>query len=307
MSRTGLRLRLLGLWTLSLVACVAVGTLLAQLYQQSTTARVGRAEAVLANACELIRDRYGVYAAGWSASPALSDPKLRSDLTTAVSQALAGQNGVEGGVWQADAGPLAYAFPTYPGTGPKTDLPAAERDHIQAVNDEAARGERPVERRSASQGQNLLLCACPLSGAIPHLTAWTMTRVEAVPEYDRLRLGLSALLGFMILMSAWLGRVLMLWARYVSGIEAAQGRVGVAGAPSFRAVHAESPLCASKLGLSTVLLTVSAARSLSTTIYCIAQAIWLRGATSGPAQSTRAALESQVAPGVEFSARAGLS
>ena len=229
---TGLRLRLLGLWTLSLVACVAVGTLLAQLYQQSTTARVGRAEAVLANACELIRVHYGVYAAGWSAPPALSNPRLRSDLTTAVRQALAGQNGVEGGVWQADAGPLAYAFPTYPGTGPKTDLPAAERAHIQAVNDEAARGERPVERRSASQEQSLLLSACPLSGAIPHLTAWTMTRVEAVPEYDRLRLGLSALLGFMILMSAWLGRVLMVWARNVSGVEAAQGRAGLAGAPT---------------------------------------------------------------------------
>jgi Na+/H+ antiporter NhaD/arsenite permease-like protein len=232
MSRTGLRLRLLGLWTLPLVACLAVGTLLAQLYQQSTTARVVRAEAVLANACELIRDRYGVYAAGWAAPPALSDPRLRSDLTTAVRQALEGQNGVEGGVWQADAGPLAYAFPTYPGTGPKTDLPAAERAHIQAVNDEAARGERPVERRSASQEQNLLLSACPLPGAIPHLTAWTMTRVEAVPEYDRLRLGLSALLGFMILMSAWLGRVLMLWARNVSGVAAAQGRADLAGAPT---------------------------------------------------------------------------
>ncbi len=84
-------------------------------------------------------------------------------LATAVNQALTGQNGVEGGVWQADAGPLAYAFPTYPGTGPKTDLPAAERDHIQAVNEEAARDERPLSRRSVSREQNLLLYACPPS------------------------------------------------------------------------------------------------------------------------------------------------
>ena len=59
-----------------------------------------------------------------------------------------------------------------------------------------------------------------------------MTRVEAVPEYDRLRLGLGALLAFMVLMSAWLGRVLMLWARYVSGIEAAEGGAGMVAAPA---------------------------------------------------------------------------
>ena len=232
MSRTGLRLRLLGLWGLSLVACIAVSALLAQLYQQSTTARVGGADAVIAHACDLIRERYGVYAAEWPAAPALSDPKLRLDLQSAVSLALTGQIGVEGGVWQADAGPLAYAFPTYAGTGPKTDLPAAERDHIEAVNDEAAREERPIGRRSVSREQNLLLRACPLPGPISRLTAWTMTRVEAAPEYDRLRLGLGALLAFMVLMSAWLGRVLMLWARYASGIEAAEGGAGMVAAPA---------------------------------------------------------------------------
>jgi hypothetical protein len=209
-SKTSLRLRLFGLWALSLVACLAVGLLLAQLYQQSTAAQVGRAEADIAKACGLIQDGYGVYAAKWSeAAPALSDQKLRLDLATVVSLALAGRNGVEGGVWQKEAGSLAYAFPTYEGTGPKTDLPAAERDSIQAVSDEAARDGRPVDRQSAAGEQTLLLRACPLSGPIPRLTAWAMTRVEAVPYYDQLRLGLSALLGFMLLMSAWLGRVLI--------------------------------------------------------------------------------------------------
>ena len=127
-SKTSLRLRLLGLWALSLAACVVVGLLLAQFLQQSTEARVRRANVVIAHACDLIRDHYSGYAAGWSgAPPALSDPKLRLDLETAVSLALTGQISVEGGIWQADVGPLAYAFPTYAGTGPKTDLPAAER------------------------------------------------------------------------------------------------------------------------------------------------------------------------------------
>ncbi len=239
---TSLRLRVLGLWALSLIACIAVGALLALLYQQSTPVRVERAEANIAHACDLIRDSYSTEAARWLGSaPALSDPKLHLDLATAVNLALAGQNGVEGGIWQTDAGPLAYAFPTYAGTGPKTDLPAAERDHIKAVNEQAARDERPITRRSVSQEQNLLLHACPLSSPIPRLTAWTMTRVEAVPDYDRLLIGLGALLGFMVLMSAWLGRVLMLWARYVSDIEAAPGGGGAVGAPTIAPTGEREP------------------------------------------------------------------
>ena len=90
MSKTSLRLRLFGLWALSIVACLAVGLLLAQLYRQSTAAQVGRAEADIAKACGLIQDGYGVYAAKRSAAvPALSDQKLRLDLATVVSLALA--------------------------------------------------------------------------------------------------------------------------------------------------------------------------------------------------------------------------
>ena len=234
MTTTSLRLRLLGLWALSLVACVAVAALLVQLYQQSTAARVGRAETAVEEGCDSVRERYDVYVAAWSRpASAISDQKLRSDMATAVSLALAGRSGVEGGVWRKDVGSLAYAFPTYVGAGPKTDLPVAERDSIQAVNEEAAQAGRPVDRQSASPEQTLLLYACPLPGPIPFLTAWTMTRVEAVPYYDELRLGLSALLAFMALMSAWLGRLLIVWARYVVGAaEAPSAGAGVAATPA---------------------------------------------------------------------------
>lgn len=83
-----LRTRILGLWGLSLVACIAVGFLLVQLYQQSTEAQVGRAEAVVARACDLIRNRYGFYAAGWSGpEPGRLDNKLRSDLRLSADAA----------------------------------------------------------------------------------------------------------------------------------------------------------------------------------------------------------------------------
>jgi hypothetical protein len=227
--KTSLRSRLLSVWALSLLACIAVGVLLVQFYQQSTAARVGRADAVIAGACDLIRDRYDALGAGWSgAVPALSDATLRSSLATAVDLALARQNGVEGGIWQAEGGSLVYAFPTYPGTGLKTDLPAAERDHIEAANLAAQRDERPVDRRSVSRGQTLLLYA----GPIPRLMARTMTRVEAAPDYGRLRLGLGVLFGFMVLISAWLGRALFVWTRHIRGIETALGSAGADDMPT---------------------------------------------------------------------------
>ena len=230
MNKTSLRLRLFGLWALSLVACCAVAALLVELHDQSTAARVGRADVAVVAGCDSVRARYEAYAAEWPAPPAVSDKQLRSELASAVNLALAERSGVEGGVWRKDIGSLAYAFPTYAGTGPKTDLPVAERDSIQAVNEEAAASGRLVDRRSDSLDQTLLLHACPLPGPIPFLTAWTMTRIEAVPYYDQLRLGLTALLGFMALLSAWLGRLLMLWARYVD--DAGAGSAGASVAPT---------------------------------------------------------------------------
>ena len=106
-----MKLRLFGLWSLSLIASVAVGILLIQLYQQSTRAQVGHAEVVVARACDLIRDRYGFYTAGWQGAK-VADDRLRTDLTTVVSLALAHQDSVKGGIWQTKAGSLAYAYPT---------------------------------------------------------------------------------------------------------------------------------------------------------------------------------------------------
>ena len=124
--------------------------MLIQLYRQSNEAQVGRAEAVLAHSCDLIRDRYRLYTTGWRGpAPPLSDENLRRDLTAAVALALARQNGVEGGIWHADAGPLAYAFPTYEGSGPKNDLPAAERENIQAINTESEREQQATDQRFA--------------------------------------------------------------------------------------------------------------------------------------------------------------
>ncbi len=217
-----LRSRLIALWLMSLIACVAVGVLLVQLYRQSTAAQVDRAEAVVAHACDLIRDRYRFYTAGWQGpAPSLDDNALYRDLTAAVTLALTRQDGVEGGIWQAEVGSLSYAYPTYEGSGPKTDLPTAERDNIRSINEESLREQQVADQRVALRSQTLLLHACPLGGPIPGLTAWTMTRVQVAAGYGPLGLGLGVLLALMLGMTALLTRLMLVWSRRVKGIESA--------------------------------------------------------------------------------------
>jgi signal transduction histidine kinase len=213
---------LIALWLMSLVACAAVSVLLVQLYRQSTAAQVGRAEAIIAHACDLIRDRYRFYTTGWQGPvPPLSDDKLHRDLTAAVVLALARQDGVEGGIWQGEARSLAYAYPTYEGSGPKTDLPTAESENIRAINEQSESEQQVADQRVALRSQTLLLHACPLAGPIPRLTAWTMTRVQVTTGYSPLGLGLGILLTLMLGMSALLTRLTLVWSRRIRGIESA--------------------------------------------------------------------------------------
>jgi hypothetical protein len=71
----------------------------------------------------------------------------------------AGRQGVEGGFWQSAKGPRAHAFPTYEGTGPKTDLPAAELPTIWKANLDALRTERPVTIRQSGASRVLVILA----------------------------------------------------------------------------------------------------------------------------------------------------
>jgi signal transduction histidine kinase len=220
--------RLFSLWLLSLAAGIAVALLLVQLYEQSADAQVGRAEAVIARACDLIGDRFDFFTSGWKgAAPDLNSPAIRLQLANVVGLALTHQEGVEGGIWHAATGPLAYAYPTYEGSGPKTDLPSAERDQIAAINQRAGPDNRSAEQKITNRSQTLLLHACSLPGPISGLTGWTMTRVMTAPGFGPLTLGLAVLFGLLVVMALWLGRMLLVWGRHVQGIE-----VALAAAPA---------------------------------------------------------------------------
>jgi signal transduction histidine kinase len=206
------------------VAASAAGSLMVGLFYQSASAQAGEAEAQIARACDSIASAYRFYTTQWSGpSSSLQDAELHTGLTTVVQTALRGRPGIEGGLWQSRTGPMAYAYPTYQGAGPKTDMPQAEASRIQAINAAAQAEDRQVSRQYRAATQVLLLAACPLRGPIPQLTAWTMTRVVtfAGPAYQQLMAGLGVLLAAVMVATIWLVRLTVTWSGHVVRIEQA--------------------------------------------------------------------------------------
>jgi signal transduction histidine kinase len=227
-----LRSRLWVLWGLTFAASVAVGLLLVQLYRASTLAQLGQAEAVAQRACDMIRESYAFYVAGWDgadASPA--DARFRRDLVPVIGAALIGQSGLGGGIWSATAGSLAYVFPGYSGTGPALSLLATERAGLQAINEDAATGEQPALRRSHIGARTVLTAACPLQGPYAGMTAWTMTRIRATTGYDRLSSGLALLFALVVGIAGWVTWLTTVWARHVAAIETTLTRHDLAALP----------------------------------------------------------------------------
>ncbi len=219
-----LRSRLSALWIMLAVSGAATAYLLVASFQQSSNARVARAEDLVLRGCRDIADRYQFFVSGWSGGAI--DDRLKHELVPLVQAALANEPGVEGGIWQADAGSLAYAFPSYEGTGPKTDLPAAESKTIRQVNAEAVRSGRPAVTRQPGRSQTLIVHACPLPGPLQGLTAWTMTRAITAegPAYTHLLAGLIVLALTIFGSALWLAFVLYSWSRRIGVLEATLGK-----------------------------------------------------------------------------------
>jgi signal transduction histidine kinase len=227
--------RLLILLVLLGVAAAGVGALMVGLFRQSATAQAGQAEAEIGRACDAITSAYRFYTAGWQEpSSDSSAAGLRRDLGAVVQTALRDRAGIEGGIWQDDTGSLAYAFPTYQGSGPKTDVPQAELDRIRSVNQVALTDDRASVSRFDASSQILLLTACPLHGPVPRLTAWTMTRVQTIGgrSYLQLMAGLGTLLLTVLAGTALLSHLTMNWSRHVGRIEKALAAYDIADLPT---------------------------------------------------------------------------
>ena len=221
---TSLRSLLIGLWLLIVLSAGATGFLFVSFYRETASVQAGRAQDRLASACRGIADRYAFFASGWRGPwPERTDEELRRQLTNLVQLALARSQEIEGGIWREVEGSLAYAFPTYEGTGPKTDLPAAEQPTIGEVNAAAAAVGKPTTLERRGRSQILLLHACPLGGSgDTGLTGWTMTRIAVAvgPAYDRLMTGFAVLAVTVLGSALWLGWLLVAWSRRIARLEA---------------------------------------------------------------------------------------
>jgi signal transduction histidine kinase len=218
-----LRTRLLALWLMLAVSGTVTGLLLLEFYRQSANAQIARAQELVDRSCRELGDRYAAFVSGWRGDPNQLDEALRTRLTRIAHAAFERAPGVEGGIWQASRGSLAYAYPTYEGTGPKTDVPEAELPTIRNVTADVLRTGRPVTVQQIGRSQVLVVHGCPLVGLLPEVTAWTMTRVFVGQgrAYNQLLAGL-ALLTFTVFGSAlWLGYILVSWSRKLKRLEAA--------------------------------------------------------------------------------------
>ena len=224
MSVHSLRFRLLALWFVLLLSAGATAFLLFSFFNETASAQIERAQEQAAQSCRAIADRYAFFSSGWGGpGPEGLNSEVRAQLTGVVRAALSRTRGTEGGLWQAGLGSLAYAYPTYEGSGPKTDLPAAEVGSIQQVNAAANQTGRSAATTRSSNSRVLVLQACPLPGPIAGLTGWTMSWVYtgASEGYLRLLTGLGVLCVTVLGSALWLAWVLIAWSRRIGEIEIA--------------------------------------------------------------------------------------
>jgi len=219
-----LRARLFIVWALALASACTVGFLLVQLYRHSAQAQIGRAEAAAAHACERIGDSYGYYTTGWTPRlPAAEDTALHADLNALVALALADTPGMQGGIWQSEAGsdPVSLAFADPARKGAAAEPTGEERERIAALNQSAAEFGQPEADQIGTGAQTLLIHACPLRGPLPGVTGWTMVRVAAIAGWTDLQAGVAVLLALVLALAGTLGWLVLSWGRHVRRIETA--------------------------------------------------------------------------------------
>ena len=223
-----LRSQLVLFWVFLLVVGVALGSVMASIFHQSAGAQVAEARSVTRQACQAIAARY----ARSLPQPAASTPRV--DLLQVLLQlVLLDTPHVEGGAWQASTGMLAYAYPTYEGSGVKRDVPTAEQPLITELARQAAQsGDIQADVVNGSR-EALVVTACPLLSTNGDLAAWTMTRTHqgALAAQGSLRFGLAVLLAALLASAAWLGLILLRGLRHVQRLEARLGHAGVQELP----------------------------------------------------------------------------
>jgi len=212
-----LRVQLILFWGFLLAACALVAAVIVVLYQTGSGAQVAASQSHATQACEDIATRYAK-----SVPAAAADAPQADLLRVLLHVVLLEVPQVEGGVWRANGGMLAYAYPTYEGSSAKVDVPAAEEPLIVQTAREAAGAGRPAVNLVRGSREVLIVAACPLA-AHPGAAVWTMTRAHsgAIAAQKSLRIGIAVLALLVVASGAWLGWMLLRGLRQVRQLESA--------------------------------------------------------------------------------------
>ncbi len=212
-----LRVQLILFWAFLLAACALVAAIIGVLYQTGPGAQVAASQESATQACDDIATRYAKSVPGVAADAPQID-LLRVLLHVVLLEAPQ----VEGGVWSASRGMLAYAYPTYEGSSAKVDVPAAESPLIAETARQAAGTGRPALNLVRGSREVLIVAACPLA-AHPGTAVWTMTRAHAgaIAAQESLRNGIAVLALLVVASGAWLGWVLLRGQRQIRRLEEA--------------------------------------------------------------------------------------
>lgn len=226
MKRPSFSTQLVMLWALVAALCATLVALVWIVARSAESEQIAGARAQGAAACEAVAARY----AGAMSPGAQPDPERMQAILDIV---LARAPDVEGGFWtragtQADGRFLAYAFPTYQGSGIKRDVPEAETPLIVRTL-RASAATRAAAANVVEGAQDAVVAvACPVPAG-PDLFAWMLTRAH--PPLGRhgelLATGLAAVLAVLLAIAAALALALRRWKRNLGRIEAAlspQGR-----------------------------------------------------------------------------------
>jgi len=198
--RWSLKRQIQTLGALAVVTLVLVAVLGVFLLRQTESARVADADRQLERAVTQLVERYDYLRTAFDEQRTTTPLRSGDDglLRLLAEVVLAAYPGVEGGFYAVESTRLlGYAYPTYQGSGRKTDVPAAEQPTIMRVA-EAAVTVRGAAHERVDAGPDLILfrAQAVLESGQPVGAVWLMDRLRDVRDTRR-QLYLLGLIGLL--------------------------------------------------------------------------------------------------------------
>ncbi|MEK7933195.1 HAMP domain-containing sensor histidine kinase [Burkholderia contaminans] len=191
--------------------------------------RIASAKQRASEACEAIASHYTL------SLPQATEPNVQL-LHDVLYAALARSAGIEGGFWRLGAprsGPpgsasehaggfLTYAFPSYPGSGIKRDIPEAETPLILSALSAASTRARPAAEVAGRHREAVIAIACPVNGH-SGLYAWTLVRAQSmlVVQGDAIMSAFTGVLAVLFAVSLYLTFAMCAWRENLARLDTA--------------------------------------------------------------------------------------